>query len=208
MRGFVGFGELGRQVDLLLTEYEGPRESKFFDDRMVERDVQGALPLDSCFDDEFRDCSFYVCLGYKHLARKAEIILRLLELGRRLPSFVHPSVYLSSSASVGAGTLVYPMCNVDKECVIGRGVVLNNSVVVSHNTAIGDCCYLAPGVVLSGFVTVGDRTFIGSGSVVSDRVSIGENVTVGIGTVVTRDVRSSTSVIGNPMRLLQRDLVL
>jgi sugar O-acyltransferase (sialic acid O-acetyltransferase NeuD family) len=205
---YVGFGELGRQVSALVSE-SGVRQEKFlFDDNCHAEALPNAFPFEEHAADRFAELQFYVCLGYKHLTRKTAIVHRLLEAGRNLPSLVHHSAYVSPSASVGKGTVVYPMCNLDKEVTIGRGAVLNNSVVVSHNATIGDGCYLAPGVIISGFVNIGRNCFLGSGAVVSNDVSIGENVLIGIGTVVTHSVPDNCSVIGNPMRLLKKPLRL
>jgi sugar O-acyltransferase (sialic acid O-acetyltransferase NeuD family) len=208
MRAFVAYGELGQQIDSLLAEVEGHSEACYFDDILYERETEGAHPFETYSAERFRECSFYVCLGYRHLHKKMEVVSTLLKAGRRLPTVCHPSVYLNPSANIGAGTIVYPLTNIDRRVDIGDGVLLNNSVVISHNARIGDGCYLSPGVVLSGAVTVGSCTFIGSGAVVADGVEIGDDVIVGIGTVVTNDVPSGVSVIGNPMRVLTSALRL
>lgn len=208
MRAFVGYGELGRQVDGLVTETEGPDEAWYFDDVCCREARPRARPFDEYLDERFRDSAFYVCLGYRHLPIKAGIIAALSAEGRPLPTIVHRSAHVAGSASVGVGSVVYPLANIDKEVEVDRGVVVNNSVVVSHNSRVGECSYLSPGVVLSGFVTVGARTFIGAGAVVSDRITIGDDAIIGIGTVVTRDVPAGASVIGSPMRELTRRLRL
>jgi maltose O-acetyltransferase len=61
-------------------------------------------------------------------------------------------------------------------------------------------------VTISGFVEIGEHTFIGAGATVANNVTIGSNATIGIGTVVTRNVPSGASVIGNPMKLLNKAL--
>lgn len=208
MRAFVGYGALGRQIDGLVSELEGPDQSRRFDDILAGRGDDGALPFERHTDESFRDCSFYVCIGYKHPKRKAEILARLLELDRKVPVLCHPTAFVNPSSRAGAGTVIYPMCNVDRHVEIGNGVLLNNSVVISHNVRIGDCCYVSPGAVISGDVEIGANTFVGSGAVVSNAVSIGDDVIVGVGTVVSKDVPSGASVIGNPMRVLRHQLRL
>jgi sugar O-acyltransferase (sialic acid O-acetyltransferase NeuD family) len=209
MRGFVGYGELGRQIDALVTAVEGPCQAWYFDDLLCRGgDAPNTQPFDAYSEDRFAECSFYVCLGYKQLPKRAEAIEVLANARRRLPVLRHPSAQVAASAHLDLGAVVYPLVNIDKDVVIGRGALLNNSVVVSHNSRIGECSYLSPGVVLSGYVTVGARTFMGSGAVVADRVAIGDDAVIGIGTVVTRDVPSGASVIGNPMRVLSQRLRL
>jgi sugar O-acyltransferase (sialic acid O-acetyltransferase NeuD family) len=202
----IGFGELGRQILALISAEEQPDQVYYFDDLEFAQDNEQALPFSAYSDDRFRMFDFYVCLGYKHLSDKAHIINRLLVLHRHLPAYVAPSTYVSPSASVGQGTILYPMCNVDKGVRIGDGVIINNSVTISHDSVVENCCYLSPGVTIAGFVNIGEQTFIGSGAIVGNNVTIGNNAIIGIGTVVTRDVPSGASVIGNPMKLLKKPL--
>jgi len=208
MRGFIGYGELGKQIEQLVVSLNGPDESFYFDDELRAHNRQDCRPFNSYADDDYSHLEFYLCLGYKHLQTKAKILQQLLEAEVRMPPVSHPSSFVNDSARLGAGTVIYPMCNVDKNVEIGAGALLNNSVVVSHDARIGDCSYLSPGVVLSGFVRVGAKTFIGSGAIVSDTVKIGKNVRIGVGTIVTQDVPDGASVIGNPMRVLSSRLRL
>jgi sugar O-acyltransferase (sialic acid O-acetyltransferase NeuD family) len=206
--GYIGFGDLGRNIEGLVRADGLAHLTVAFDDKRYAEGAAGALPFADFERNEHADLRFFVCLGYLHLARKTEIVRRLLELGRQLPTFLHSTCFVSPSASVGSGSVVYPMSNIAHEAAVGRGVLVSNSVIVSHNSAIGDGCFLSAGVVVAGYVTVGRNTFIGAGSVISNGVRIGENVTIGIGTVVSKDVDDNCSVIGNPMRVLNRPLRL
>jgi sugar O-acyltransferase (sialic acid O-acetyltransferase NeuD family) len=206
--GYVGFGELGRNIEGLVMSDGLEQDKIVFDDNRYAEGAPGAVRFADFERDEYAELRFFVCLGYNHLARKTEIVRRLLALSRQVPIFLHASSFVSPSASVGSGTIVFPMCNIANEAAVGCGVLLNNSAVVSHNSTIGDGCYLAPGVVVSGYVTIGKNTFVGSGSIISNRIRIGENVTIGVGTVVSKDIPDNCSVIGNPMRILNRPLRL
>ena len=46
----------------------------------------------------------------------------------------------------------------------------------------------------------------GTGTVIANGVSIGDDAVLGIGSCITRDVTAGSSVIGNPMRVLDRPL--
>jgi sugar O-acyltransferase (sialic acid O-acetyltransferase NeuD family) len=200
----VGYGEMGKQFESFL---KGKKDRFiFFDDNAPESEnvfsfLDYQLP-------EFSTYDFFVSLGYHHLEKKKIITDRLLQLGRQLPSFRHPSCFINGSATIEAGAFIYPMCNIDKETKIGKGVLLNNSVCISHNNLIADCCYISPGVITSGFVEIGAMTFIGAGAVIANNIKIGKNVIVGVGTVVTENLPDSCSAIGNPMRILDHKLEL
>lgn len=206
--GIIGFGALGRQILGLLTPAHAPEQVALFDDVLHGRRGENSFPFDSFLDGRFSDYDFYIGLGYRHLARKLEILQQLRGAGRRAPSFVHPSCHVHPGCRVGEGCIAYPMCNLDQEAELGDGVLLNNSVVISHNSRVGPAAYLSPGVVLSGHVVVGPAAFLGAGVVVANHRRIGANARIGIGTVVTSDVPEGASAIGNPMRLLENPLEL
>ena len=204
----IGFGELGKQISGLLLAEAKPARQCYFDDIAYGEGRKGALPFSAYMQEEFNDFDFYIGLGYKHLETKVNIVDRLLDLDRRLPTYIAPRSFVSPSAIIGQGTILYPMCNVDQGVRLGKAVLVNNSVTISHNSIVGDCTYLSPGVTISGFVTIGSKTFIGAGTVIANNVTVGSNVIIGVGSVITHDIPDSTSVIGNPMRILKKPLRL
>jgi sugar O-acyltransferase (sialic acid O-acetyltransferase NeuD family) len=207
--GLIGFGVLGNQIKSMFeSRFIRDVRFRFYDDVACSLGLPAAFPFNDWRKDEDGSRSFVVALGYRHLALKCEILSELHSNGRGLLTYVHPSCFINSDAAIQDGTVIYPMCNVDRGVVLGRGVLLNNSVVISHDCVIGDGSFLGPGVILSGNVTVGAGTFIGSGTVVSNGVNIGDNAIIGVGTCVTRDVQDGACVIGNPMRVIERRIVL
>lgn len=205
--GLIGYGELALQIELFLRERnKGRAVFHFFDDLQFKKKTKNSHKFRDYILDEFSNYEFYVCLGYKHPGKKKQIIEELLSNGRKVPSFVHPTAYISPDAVIEDGVVIYPMCNIDKNSVIGKGTLLNNSVVISHDNKLGECCYVSPGVVSSGFVSIGDATFLGTMTAISNGVKIGSNCLIGIGSVVTKNIQSGKSAIGNPLRILKSDI--
>lgn len=204
---FIGYGEMGVQVHELLQQKYATITAVYFDDELYKAKIKNAHPFKNYVKDDFKKYAFIICLGYKHAVLKTKIFKQLVKLNRKNLSCVHASCFVSKTAAVGAGTVLYPMCNIDKEVKIGNSVLLNNSVIISHNSTVGNSCYLSPGVVLSGNVTVGDNTFLGTGTLVANGINIGKNVVVGIGTVVTKNIPDNAHVIGNPIKFVNRLLI-
>lgn len=204
---FIGYGEMGVQIHELLQQKYATITPVYFDDELYKAKIKNAHPFKDYSKDNFKKKSFIICLGYKHAVLKTKIFKQLVKLDRKILSCVHASCFVSKTASIGAGTILYPMSNIDKEVKIGNAVIVNNSVVISHNSTIGDSCYLSPAVVLSGNVTIGENTFLGTGTLVANSINIGKNVFVGIGTVVTKDIPDNSYVIGNPMKFVDNLLI-
>jgi sugar O-acyltransferase (sialic acid O-acetyltransferase NeuD family) len=210
---FIGFGDLGHYIRDLVIEAPdvvgpGPYEIVIFDDGLHNAGVQGAHAFQRYADQEFASAKFFVCLGYRHLKIKLEIVDKLLSLGRELPSYVHPSAYVHPTVKLGAGSFVYPGCNIDRNTTVGRGTWITNCDVIAHDCLIGDACWFGASVTLSGKVVVGSRTFIGSGATLSNALTIGDDALIGLSSCITKNVSSGQSVIGNPMRVLERPLKL
>lgn len=207
--GYVGFGDLGRQIQAFVHEAWGDSHHEvFFDDKLAEEGAPNSFAFSAYSWEEFEGYEFLVSLGYKHLTKRLEIYAHLKKLGRRLPCLIHPTAYVHPQAKLDDGVIIYPHCVVDKGAIIEDGVLLNNAVVISHESVIGRCCFLAPCVCISGFCKVGACSFLGAGTVAADGISVGEGCTIGVGTILTHDVPPATSCIGNPMRLLSHPLSL
>ena len=180
----------------------------YFDESHTSIQQDNVYGFNDYLEQEFSDLEFIVCLGYKHLQTKMHIIRSLIQKERKLASLVHPTSYVSKSASLGPGTVIYPMCTVDQGVVIENGVLLNNSVTVSHDSTIGECSFLSPGVTLSGNTRIGKCCFLGTGSSVANNLSIEDNCIIGIGSCITDNIPANSSVIGNPARKLSRKINL
>ena len=203
---YIGFGDFGKQIQHFVETPEQSAERLVFDDFLHSQNT--ALPFIDYQKDLYKDFFFYLGLGYHHLTKRNSILNELLKKGRNLPSYVHPSVFLSPTSIVKHACFIYPCCNIDAGVVIENGAILNNSVTVSHNSRIGTCSYISPGVVISGNVTMGENVFIGAGTMLINNISIGDNCIIGAGTVITRSLPPNSSAIGNPMRVLNHPLKL
>ncbi len=205
----IGGGALGLQFKAFLQSAFPRASFVFFDDNLVKDKTEtNAYGFKEYSHDNFRDYTFFIGLGYRHLEKKMEILNHLRLLRRKQTSFVHPSCFVNHSATIGTGSFLYPMSNIDKSVQIGQGCLINNSVVISHDSQIGDGCYLSPSVTICGQVQIGECTFIGAGAVISNGVKIGKNAIVGLGSIVNKDVPDNCSAVGNPVKILNKRLIL
>lgn len=200
---YVGFGEFGRQISNLVRQVYSPTSETFFDDQLYAGERSGALPFRDHCQEQHAQKLFFVCLGYKHAATKRRVLHALVDLGRNVPTLVHPTASIDHSAELSAGVVVFPGCTVDMNVRLALGSVLHNGCVVSHDCVVGECCYLSPSATLCGRATLGDECFLGAGVLVSNDVSIASCTTLGIGSVVTCSIATAgLCAIGNPLKIL------
>ena len=121
----------------------------------------------------------------------------------RLVSIVDPSSFVSRSARIGRGCVIYPNSFVGRNAMLGRRVFCLAGCVINHDVAIADDVVLASAVTLAGHVRVESGAYLGQGSSVRQYISVGRASFVGMGVVVVKDVPANTVVAGNPARVLR-----
>jgi len=125
------------------------------------------------------------------------------QLPMEYPSFVHASAVVYPSATIGQGTMIFPLAVIDAAVQIGNHCIINNHATVSHNVIIEDFAHVAIQAAIAGGVIIGEGTLVGAGSIILPDVKIGRWATIGAGAVVTKDVADHAVVFGNPARIQQ-----
>lgn len=120
-------------------------------------------------------------------------------------TIVHPTAFISPTATVGPGVFVGALALVHTGARIDAHAIINSGAVVEHHCHVGENTHIAPNATLGGNVTVGPDTLVGLGAVVLPGVRIGAGCVVGAGAVVREDVADGARVAGNPARQLARE---
>lgn len=127
---------------------------------------------------------------------------QLRTAGYALPVLIHPQSWVSPSAMLGAGSVVFAQAAVQAGVKAGFGTVINTGSTVDHDTVLADGVHICPGAHLAGEVKVGSRSWIGIGASIIQRIGIGDDVTVGAGAVVVRDIPDGVTAVGVPARVI------
>jgi sugar O-acyltransferase (sialic acid O-acetyltransferase NeuD family) len=166
---------------------------------LLERDVLQGPGRKGSLESPGYDC---VALGIGVNATRMRCLSQIGD--RAMPAMVHPRATVSSSVSLGIGTVVMAGAVVNADVRIGRGVIVNSGAIVEHDCVLADGTHVSPGAVLTGGVQLETESWVGAGAVVLNAVCIGERSVVGAGAVVVRDVEPGQTVIGVPARELTR----
>jgi sugar O-acyltransferase (sialic acid O-acetyltransferase NeuD family) len=131
--------------------------------------------------------------------KSPDLRIRLFDLvqqsGALSPIVVSPRAYVSSHASIGAGSIVMHGAVVNAGAVVGRNCIINSQSLVEHDVVVEDHCHIATAVAINSGVRIGAGTFVGSNSSVRQSVTIGERCVVGMGTRVLADCEAGTRVV-------------
>lgn len=150
---------------------------------------------------DFPDALIVVCTGRPddYLSRM-RIVAELRMPTRRYATLVHPSAVVSSSSSVGPGTVVLAHTTLTADVRVGSHVAIMPQATLTHDDVVEDFATIASGVQLGGGVHVGRGAYLGAGALIGENRKVGEFSLVGMGSIVTHDVPAGEVWFGVPAR--------
>ena len=147
------------------------------------------------------DVEAFVAVGSNQLRMRITEAAQIY--GQRLAGAVHSSAIVSSSASIGVGSIVMPGAIINARAKIGAGVIVNSGAVVEHDVIVEDFVHVGPGSRVAGGAMLRRGVLLGVGASVIPNVTIGEWSVVGAGAAVVRDVKQASVAVGVPARLVK-----
>jgi sugar O-acyltransferase (sialic acid O-acetyltransferase NeuD family) len=154
------------------------------------------------------DARVVVCTGRPdNYVSRPRIVSQLGLPAERYATVVHPAASLSSSSSVGPGSVLLANAVLTAAVRVGAHVAVMPHVTLTHDDVIEDFATLASRSALGGGARVSRGAYIGAGSIIGQGLAIGELALVGMGAVVTKDIPAREVWAGVPARWM-RDAVI
>lgn len=122
---------------------------------------------------------------------------------KKLVNLVDPSAFVSRTAVLGRGCVIYPGCFVGLQAKLGDLVFMLSNSVLNHDVVLGNRVIVTSGVTLAGGVKVEENCYLGQACTIREKVTVGRGALVGMGAVVVKDVPAGSVVAGNPARKLR-----
>lgn len=118
----------------------------------------------------------------------------------RFINFVHPKAYISSSAKLGYGNVVFCNSSIHSNIILGNFNIVNSNTTIGHDSCLGDGNYITTNCCIGSKVTFGNYNFIGLNSSIRENVIIGNNVFIGMNSMVLNDF-TDCRIWGSPARM-------
>ncbi len=161
----LGAGGYGRTVADLACQLGCYASVAFLDDRASGPDVLGTCSDYLHFSGE--DTEMYPAFGNND-ARTAWLG-RMQEAGIPIPSFVHPTAYVSPRATLGIGVTVLPKAVVNTGTLVEDGCIVNIGAIVDHDVVLEKGSHIAPGAIVKAENRIPAGMKIEAGTVIENR---------------------------------------
>lgn len=134
---------------------------------------------------------------------KARIQKSLMEKGVRFETIKAWNAVVPETTEVGVGCILSKRVELSVNCKIGDGVLLNAGVMVGHDTTIGDYTCIMPTTDISGNCQIGREVTIGGHVYLIPKRKVGDRAKIAAGSIVFTNVKSGTTVLGNPAKRME-----
>ena len=132
------------------------------------------------------------------------------DIVQRLPketkyfTYIHPTVLImSDDIKIGDGTFIGAYSILTTNINIGNHALLNRGNHIGHDTNIGSYFSAMPGAIVSGNVTIYDMVYMGTNSSIKEKLSIHSLVTIGSNAAVVKNIKSSGTYVGVPVKKIK-----
>lgn len=171
----------------------------FYDEYKKGKNIYNALNnLKQIAEDVF----FVNSIG--NIKNRKRTTNKLIKEGFHLETIISPLSYISPSAIIKEGVIVYPHASISSKSIIEDNVLINYNTSISHGVYVGRNTNISPGCNIAGKVHISNDCFLGIGVKIIPEIKIAKNVILGAGAVVIKDINDEGIYVGVPAKLLKR----
>ena len=134
----------------------------------------------------------------------------------RVAHAFHKRGYLMTARSISQAAKFVTGIEIHPGATIGKGLFIDHGtgVVIGETAEIGDNCTIYQGATLGGtgkqtgkrHPTLGNNVMVGAGAKVLGPFKVGDNSKIAAGAVVLREVPESSTAVGVPARMINKNV--
>lgn len=198
--GQGGHSKVVRDI-ILSSKYDqvvGYLDDKFKIEIIQDDCIFGPISAAKKMSEQDPHLKFVIAIGDNKVRKR--IYQRLNLANEYYATVIHPSAWISPSATIGDGTVLMAHSVVNADAKIGYHSIINTSAVVEHDNQIGDFVHLSPNATLTGAVKIEDGVHIGAGATIIPNKIVCEWSIIGAGATVINDIPANCTAIGIPAK--------
>lgn len=203
----IGARGFGREVYNTALESLGFGESfevkGFLDDKSDALDGYNGYPPIISSVEEYTpqlDDVFICALG--EVKWKKYYSQKILEKGGKFITLIHKQAYISKNVKLGVGCIILAGARIHCDVKIGNFVILQPYAIIGHDVTIEDWCMINAYADCGGASYLEEGATLHTHSFLHPKKRLGSYAILGACSFATRNVKSSTVVIGVPAKEL------
>ena len=127
-------------------------------------DADSVHPLSSF--QSYIDSSTSFIPAFGNNAFRMEWINRIEESSGKLATLIHPTAYISPTATINPGTVILPHAIINTDVVVGKGCIINLGAIVDHGCILEEGVHICLGAIVKGENRIERLSKIEAGEVV------------------------------------------
>jgi len=155
------------------------------------------LPFDDieqCFSPQ--DYQMLIAVGYGEMnVIREDRSLLAKEKGYKLANFIHSSVQINPSVSIGENNILLEYVSVHPFSKIGNNNFISSNSNIGHDCIIGNNCWINAGVSIAGGTEIKDNCFFGVNASAGHKIIIAKKTFVAANTFVATDTLANSVIL-------------
>lgn len=127
---------------------------------------------------------------------------KIISRGGEFINIIHCTAKLLTNVAIGKGNFIGANTVIGNDAVIGSYNMIQSYTIIGHDVRMGNFIRIDTRVTCVGGVVIEDEVNIHTSAVISHNVTVESKAHVAALSFVIRDVKSGTTVIGNPAKKL------
>lgn len=162
----IGAGGYGQTLADIAAQTRAYEEIIFLDDNPTAKNTRGVCADYVKFVQQ--DTAFYPAFGNNEVRLKW--LKKLQREKLTVPSFIHPTAYVSPTVKLEMGVVVLPMAVINTNCYIQSGCIINCGAIVDHDCILEEGVHLCAGAVVKAENRLPSGLKLEAGEVILNRV--------------------------------------
>lgn len=164
----LGAGGFAKTLADILQQNKTYNKICFLDDTKTGENILGKCNDFIKFKEENTD--MYPAFGNNEV--RAKWFKTLQQENINIPTVIHNSAYISSTAKIEQGVVVLPKSVVNTDCIVRQGCIVNCGSVIDHDCVLNEFVHICIGAMIKAENKIPAMMKIEAGQIV-ERASLG-----------------------------------
>lgn len=164
----LGSGGYGKTVADVATQLG--YKIMFLDDSILGYQLSSFVNYIPKLTDNTQETYFIPAFGNNEF--RLEWCNKIEKENGKLATIIHPTAYVSPTATIHEGTVILPHAIINTDVTVGKGCIINCGAIIDHGCVIEEGCHICLGAIVKAGNSISTCTKVEAGQVIEKRSKI------------------------------------